>query len=280
MDGWAARTKWTPEYLACELGDFEVQVYNDLFDLVDVMTLAEYLHENFGRDEDDPSSQYVRWYSRLKHVDFVWADEAFDRLKNDWSTPYFLPTGGYTIPYCPAPQTVSAADSLFPYRGLFISGRGARTRLHRDPWTSSAVLCQFYGNKQLAMYSPDQAAYLMNGEEFADPTEPDPERFPSFLEARPRYQDTLKPGEVLYIPSGWLHDVTSLTDSISVTWNFVHEARVAPLCIYLAEHPADGELDVVRFFLADRLPPEASARQIVELLRGEEPRQESPSSSS
>jgi len=263
MDGWAARTKWTPQYFSRELGDLEVQVYDDLFDLVNITTLSEYLEENFGRDENNPCSEYVRWYSRLKHLDFIWADEAFDRLKGDWGHPYFLPTSGYTVPYHPAPQALSATDCLFPYRGLFISGRGARTRLHRDPWTSSATLCQFYGSKQFVLYTPDQAAYLMDEEGFFDPVTPDDTRFPNSAQARPSYEDTLRPGEILYIPGGWLHDVTCLTDSISVTWNFVHEVRREPLSHYLADHPLDRELEVLRFFLSELVPPEASVREII-----------------
>jgi hypothetical protein len=46
----------------------------------------------------------------------VWADQAFERLKGDWANPYFLPDTGYAIPYCAAPDTVSAERSLFPYR--------------------------------------------------------------------------------------------------------------------------------------------------------------------
>jgi Cupin-like domain len=263
MHGWAAHGKWTPDYLGSLLADLEVQVYNDLFDLVDVTTLPAYLKKNFNRADGNLSSEYVRWYSRLKLVDFVWADQAFERLKGDWANPYFLPETGYAIPYCAAPDTVSAERSLFPYRGLFVSGKGARTRLHRDPWTTSAVLSQFYGSKQVIMYSPEQAGYLVNdSEDFADIEKPDLRRFPDFSRAQPSFRDTLRPGEILFIPSGWLHHVTSITDSISVTWNFVHKARLGVLRDHLQRHPDDGELDVLRFFAGDALPRNAGAADI------------------
>jgi hypothetical protein len=263
MQGWAARGKWTPDYLATLLADLEVQVYNDLFDLVDVTTLQRYLKKNFNRADGNLSSEYVRWYSRLKWVDFVWADEAFERLKADWESPYFLPETGYAIPYCAAPHTVGAERSLFPYRGLFVSGRGARTRLHRDPWTTSAVLCQFYGSKQIILYSPEQASFLVReGEHFVDIEKPDLQRFPDFGRAQPSYRDTLHPGEILFIPGGWLHHVTSLTDSISVTWNFVHQARLSFLCDHLSRHPDDGELEVLRFFLGDAVRADSSTSEI------------------
>lgn len=264
MAQWAAREKWTPEYLATVLADLDVQVYNDLFDLVDVTTLPKYLKKNFGRADGDLSTDYVRWYSRLKEVDFLWADEAFERLRPDWSNPYFLPESGYAIPHSTPSMTVGAERSLFPYRGLFVSGKGARTRLHRDPWTTSAVLCQFHGSKKMVMYSPEQAPYLVQtGERFVDIEQPDLERFPDFGKAQISYEDVLRPGEIVFIPGGWLHHVTSLTDSISVTWNFVHEARLSGLCHHLERHPDDRELEVMRFFLREALPTDASIDEII-----------------
>lgn len=263
MDGWPARERWTPDYLADQVGDIEVQVYDDLFGLKDVMPLSDYLDTRFGLPQDAASTEYVRGYSRLKAVDFFWADEAFERLRDDWATPGFLPQEGFLVPQGPAP----AERALFPYRGLFISSRGCRTRLHRDPWTTSAVLCQFHGRKQLLMYAPDQAPHLVNGDGFADVEAPDLQRFPSFHEARLAHRDVLEPGEVLFIPGGWLHHVTTLSDSISVTWNFLHESGREGLCRFLDEHPDDPEIDVMRFFLGSRVPAQAGAAEMAAALR-------------
>ena len=98
MTHWDARHKWTPDYLGQVLGDLEVQVYNDLFDLQNVTTLEAYFAANFNRPDGDLSSDYVRWYSQLKEVDFFWSNEAFARLASDWQTPYFLPADGYVVP--------------------------------------------------------------------------------------------------------------------------------------------------------------------------------------
>lgn len=254
MDQWPAATLWTPQYLANELGKFDVLVYDELFSLVGVHQLGDYLARNFGGPQAR-SNEYVRWYSRLKHVDFFWADEAFARLKKDWAHPTFLPTSGYCVPACAPTGRCDATDTLFPYRGLFISGEGARTRLHRDPWTTSAVLCQFHGSKQVTMFPPDEAQHLMNDSEFADLSRPDLEKFPDMSRARASYVDVLSPGEILFIPSGWLHDIVSLSDSISVTWNFVHQERVDTLLKHIETYPQDPELEVLRFFVPDILAP-------------------------
>ena len=262
MEGWPARRLWNPAYLSEKIGDIEVQVYDDLFGLKNVMPLADYFTDYFGQARDAHATNYVRGYSRLKSLDFYWADEAFSRLAPDWGTPAFMPRGGYLIP----DEPLHAESSLAPYRGLFISGRGCRTRLHRDPWTTSAMLCQFHGTKRIEMYAPDQAAHLMDGDEFVDISNPDRKRFPNFDHARIHHQDTLVPGEILFIPGGWLHHVTTLTDSISVTWNFLHESGRASLCRFLAENPDDPELDVIKFFLRKQVREDASAAEIIAAL--------------
>jgi cupin-like protein len=267
MSGWDARTKWNPGYLDEKLGGHDVQIYNNLFDLMKISTLHDYFARNFDRPSSDPSDEYVRWYTKLKDVDFVWADEAFAAIREDWNHPYFLPSSGFVVPFFPSTGKVSAVDERFPYKGLFISGAGARTRLHKDPWATDAVLCQFYGRKSLTIYAPDQSQYLESEGEFVDPLDPDLAKFPDFPKARPIFEDVLEPGEVLYIAGGWFHDVRSLSDSISVTWNFVHSGRLRAFHDFVESNPHDKELDIVRFFLASRLGAGSDADDILEFLK-------------
>jgi hypothetical protein len=266
MSTWDARTKWDPIYLDLKLGARDVQVYDNLFGFMNISTLHQYFAENFNRVGGNPSREYVRWYTKLKDVDFVWADEAFQAIREDWSHPYFFPTSGFIVPFCPEPLNLNVIDERFPYKGLFISGAGARTRLHRDPWTSDAVLCQFYGRKSLTVYPPDQCRYLHRGGEFVDPQKPDLKTFPDFHKAVALYEDVLEPGEALYIPGGWLHDVTSLSDSISVTWNFVHSSRLHALTDFIKANPKDQELDIVRFFLGPWLEQRTDVATILDFL--------------
>jgi hypothetical protein len=54
---------------------------------------------------------------------------------------------------------------------------------------------------------------------------------------------------VIYVPAGWFHHVVTVSDSISLTWNFVHASACRPFLEYLASGPPADEMDVVRFFL-------------------------------
>ncbi|MBO9881278.1 cupin-like domain-containing protein [Xanthomonas sp. D-109] len=246
MDDWRQPGRWTPDHLRRKVGGMEVQVYDDLFTLVDLEDLTDYLDRNFDQPDDAVATEYVRAYVRFKDVDFTWADRLFDALAAEWGHPYFFPRSGFVLPKSET-APISPVTDLFPYKGLFISGRGARTRLHRDPFLTEAMLCQFHGEKHVVFYAPQHAGVLMRDGTFVDPDAVDRTLFPRFDEARPAYDDILRPGEILFIPSGWFHDVRTLSDSISITWNFVHEVSAERFRNAVQDPRNDFDRDVLAY---------------------------------
>ena len=231
MDHWTLFR--TPVELEKKFGGELVQVYNDLFDLTNVVPLRSYLQEWFGKSSEPTGKKplpYVRWYTKMKDVEFAWADDAFKSFADQWSLPYFLPTSDYLLPCSSPGQAMTPTKDPFPAKGLFISGRGACTRAHRDPWASDAVLCQIFGEKKFLFYSPKQELASVQAEQ------------------KPWAEIVLKPGEVVFIPRGWPHYAMSLTDSISLTWNFVHVSTWKWFFQHLASPDASAELPVLRFF--------------------------------
>jgi len=265
MDEWPAMTKWTPTYFRERFGNLNTQIYDSLFTLLDIRPLRDYIDECLGNQNQESKGAYVRWYVKFKDVDFYWSDEVFDELAKDWAHPYFLPKTSYVMPLCREPDTVLAHRSTFPYKGLFISSQGARTRLHRDPFGTDAVLCQFYGTKSVTFYQPADDDKLRRGKEFVDPRDPDPDAFPHFSSAAPIYRDDLKPGEILFTPSGWFHDVVSATDSISITWNFVHRANRSPFLREIADPSNDFDRDMLDFFFSSGLDRDVSVAEMTRL---------------
>lgn len=264
MDHWDVN-RFQPESMQKEFGSEYTQVYNDLFDLQNVASLSSYLKDNFSKPDKD-CKQYIRWYTKLKEVDFLWSDEVFEKLKNSWNHPYFIPTNSLVIPFAHENEDINITTKRFPYKGLFISGKGARTRLHRDPFNSNAVLCQLYGKKEIKLYSPDQAKYLMNNDEFVNIKDPDLNKFPDFLKAKITYQLTLSPREIILFPSGWFHDVTCASDSVSITWNFIHSSGLKDFQSFILQHSDDDQLEIVRFFLKKHISSDATVENISQLL--------------
>lgn len=246
---WKALAKWGPEYLANRFGNESVQVYGDLFRLAKIMSLSEYLAQYFNRGDTAEESgrprsvPYVRWYCQLVGDDRVpWADGVFARLQAEWACPTFFPRDSFALPFCSPTENIDPSQDWFPARGLFISGQGARTRLHADPWCSDALLCQIYGRKEFVMYEPSQGVYLAKGERLVDIEAPDQQMFPEFSRAQESVQDALQPGEILLVPAGWYHHFKSVTDSVSLTWNFVHHCRLGEFLSYLGRGPAENEI--------------------------------------
>jgi hypothetical protein len=178
--------------------------------------LGEYLDEYFGKYPSEATGlPYVRWYTQLRDVRFLWAAKAFERFAGNWTPPYFLPTSDYVLPF--SPGRADPRHVHFPAKGLFISPKGGKTGLHVDPWGSDAVLCQLFGDKHWTMYHPDEARYLRNEAGVVDPDCPDHDRFPEFRKARATYDFVLRPrrdraGAARLVPRGQGADRLDLAD--------------------------------------------------------------------
>lgn len=99
------------------------------------------------------------------------------------------------------------------------------TPCHWDSYDN--FLAQVQGFKRVLLLAPSQRAKLhvrvdagTGAQGNISPVnveEPDLQKYPDFLEAEMLIVD-LAPGDVLYMPSGWWHQVRALTPSISVNF--------------------------------------------------------------
>ena len=266
---WALAERWTPETLARDFGTETVPIYNKYFDLAALSTLEEYLEKEFDAPQryQNIERPYVRWYTKLREVDFLWADSLFERFMDRWEPLSFLPKSGYVLPCAMPPRELDPRRDLFPAKGLFISGAGARTGLHVDPWGSDAVLCQLFGKKRWRMFSPALAVDLMVRGQCVDLESPDLSRFPRATMVKPTFEFELDVGEVVYVPHGWMHHVTTVTPSISITWNFVHAATKQALLRWIDEDQGTQvDEEIVRFFLGGLEGPRSRVGDFIRAL--------------
>jgi hypothetical protein len=114
-------------------------------------------------------------------------------------------------------------DTAMITRNLWFSEAGSLTPPHHD--FSDNFLAQVRGRKRVLLWSPAQSALLyINpiGERHdrmaaVDIRSPDLRVHPRFDEAR-ALECYLDPGDVVFIPAGWIHCVVSLELSISVNF--------------------------------------------------------------
>ncbi|MFD7617924.1 cupin-like domain-containing protein [Streptomyces sp. NPDC059802] len=246
--GALASASWTPPWsldsLIERFGDRKVALTDTLFAIIRFSTLAQYAARYTGEGVKG-IPLYLRWFVRQNTREVPWADEVFEGLADDWAMPSWLPDRDYVFPESTGP--IDAARDPFPAKGLFICGRGGRTRLHTDPWATDACLCQVTGTKQLIMYPPGTDEFLGPDGQVVDLDAPDEGMFPRWRQAVPAFDEVLRPGDAAFIPSGWYHTAIALEDSVSITWNFVHRTHASRFEEYLRS--GGSEDSTVRYFL-------------------------------
>jgi lysine-specific demethylase 8 len=115
-------------------------------------------------------------------------------------------------------------DSRWSMHKLWISPADTRAPLHQD--LPENLYAQLVGQKRVTLFAPGEARHLYRQPLWSrlpnfsrvDAEAPDLDRFPRFARARPLTAE-LDPGDLLYLPRRWWHQMRSLDFSISVsTW--------------------------------------------------------------
>ncbi len=108
-----------------------------------------------------------------------------------------------------------------PHGMMWIGPAGTITSLHHD--LTNNLIGQFVGRKHLKIVAAADVARIYNHHhvfsEVADIEAPDLDlaRFPALRELRV-YDVTLSPGELLFMPIGWWHQVRALDFSVTITY--------------------------------------------------------------
>jgi len=110
----------------------------------------------------------------------------------------------------------------------FMGPTGASTPLHFDTLLTHNLFFHVVGRKRFTLISPSDhdRCYLRDWRwSDVDAEAPDLARFPRLRSVR-RQQVIVEPGDVLYLPPGTLHQVTSLsfTASFNIDWHTPHSA--------------------------------------------------------
>jgi hypothetical protein len=202
-DQWPAFSRWTADYLRVALGSQPVPVSEsaggDYFDPNDTygeratreLPWDEFIDSVFARREGEP----VRYLRQRPLAEF-------GPLAADVRQPVYIPR-----PLVHVNIWIGAAPSL--------------TVTHYD--SEDNFLAQISGRKQVTLFPSSQLRQLypypvwggaMNHSQ-VDIDRPDLARFPRFAVATP-YRCMLGPGEMLYIPIHWWHQVRTVETGASV----------------------------------------------------------------
>lgn len=203
--------RWTPEYLKAQCGHRCVRVS---------VASGTTFH-------GDPKRGFAGRQQNMRFSSFI------DRVSSgtvEGSHRYYLQQEPIHVEF---PELVPDVrrpnlfpDSRIAAENLWIGGGGCISPLHYDP--SENLLAQIVGHKRIILFPPDDLANVYPYGAMTkiphlsrvNPTHPDFSKFPRFARTR-RIECVLHPGEMLFIPFCWWHQVESVDFTVSVNfwWN-------------------------------------------------------------
>jgi hypothetical protein len=204
LEGWPALKRWKPDYLSSKIGKAEVEVQ--------------------ARRSEDPDFER-RMGAHRERLPFA---EFIERVASEGGNDLYLTaynSASNEAALAPLNEDLGSLDKLLDpsdprARGMmWIGGRGTFTPLHHD--LTNNLLLQIVGRKRLLMVAPLATPRLYNDHhvysEIRDLLEPGIlSRYP-MLEGLYVHQLILNPGDALFIPLGWWHQVSSLDFSVTIT---------------------------------------------------------------
>ena len=208
MDDWRAMTSWCPEYFKTQYGNVEVQIQSDR--------------------NSDPKYEI----NKDNHTKIIRLDEYVDRILAGGETnDYYMVANNSNLDreelksllndINMLPELLNPADikgKVF----FWFGPAGTITPLHHD--TANLMMAQVYGRKRWRVISPDCTSFLYNyiGVFSAvDLENPNYDQYPLFKHVNVM-EAILEPGEIIFMPVGWWHQVKALDISISLSFtNFV-----------------------------------------------------------
>jgi Cupin-like domain len=205
---WKAMQLWTPEYLKTQYGHCVVEVQTK---------------RNRDANYEINSPQHKATLFLSDYADMV--------VSGQETNDYYMVANNGNLD---RPDFKSLLQDIQQFPGLLDSDQAAQrvflwfgpsgtiTPIHHDPM--NLIMAHIYGRKRWRLISPNETPLVYNHVGVfseVDLENPDYEKYPLFKQAHV-IEAVLEPGEIIFVPVGWWHQVKSLDVSISLSFtNFV-----------------------------------------------------------
>jgi len=201
---WPAITRWTPDYLRDRCGNESVEIQ-----------ARRESNESYEIDKE-PHRQTCQ-FGEFVHQVF------FEGTSNDYYMTAANATANGNIlrtlwDDIQMPEAYTDLNDARDRTFLWIGPTGTVTPLHHD--LTNNFMAQVVGRKRIRMISPAHQPYVYNHRHCfskVDIDNVDEREFPLFSRVH-IYDLILNPGELLFLPVGWWHQVVALDTSITVTF--------------------------------------------------------------
>ncbi|WP_210150617.1 cupin-like domain-containing protein [Chryseobacterium scophthalmum] len=193
-----AYQKWNYKYFKEIAGETKVNVYGSELESIDRVASKPVAETTFSEYLDLISTKTTEYRLFLFNLLSIKPE-----LKDDLN--YRDVTKGKVLKWLPF---------------MFFGGKGSITRNHIDIDMSHVFITQFQGIKRIWLFPWEQSDLMYklpyNFHSLVNLQEADYEKYPA-LKRLKGYEAVIKPGETLYIPSGWWHYIQYETEGYSVS---------------------------------------------------------------
>ena len=210
MAEWPALSRWTPSYLSASIGSNVIE-YQGERSKSDCFEMDKEVHRRAM-----PFNQFI---------DLIGSTAGNDSYMTAYNSPSNASVLSALYGDLGFLDKFLSRDVSEPYGMMWIGPAGTVTSLHHD--LTNNFIAQIVGRKRLKLVPAADVGKLYNHKHvFSEITDLedlplDNARFP-LLENIRIYDVTLSPGEIIFVPLAWWHQVKSLDFSVTITYtNFL-----------------------------------------------------------
>ena len=207
MADWPALARWTPQYLKAKVGARPVEYQAER---------GRDPHFEMYKDAHRREAPFASFIDEILQPDA--GNEAYLTAYNSERNSQALSVLHEDLKFLDKYLDRNAAN---PFGMMWIGPAGTVTSLHHD--LTNNLIAQFVGRKRVKLLPSAEVGKLYNHHHVFSEV-PDLEdsaidlaRYPRLAEVR-IYDVTLNPGEILFMPIGWWHQVKSLDFSVTITY--------------------------------------------------------------
>ncbi|XP_059657918.1 arginine-specific demethylase JMJ20 [Cornus florida] len=250
MDGWRACRDWVSDNGKPNLQFFTTHFGNSTVQVADCgtkeftdqkrieMSVSEFIDHwlDLSSEEcnnasthkcDDKSLLYLKDWHFVKEYPHYFAYTTPPIFCDDWLNLYL---DNYRMHQDPDIYQEKNEISCSDYRFVYMGAKGTWTPLHADVFRSYSWSANVCGSKRWYFLSPTQYHFMFDRnmkdsvyDIFEDVSET---KFPGFQKAI-WLECTQEQNEIIFVPSGWYHQVYNMEDTISINHNWFNAHNVS-----------------------------------------------------
>ncbi|GLJ20856.1 hypothetical protein SUGI_0380260 [Cryptomeria japonica] len=247
MDGWRACTDWVSQDGRPNLSFFSQHCGNSLVQVADCdrkeftdqkrieMTVSKYIEywhnldsQRHDMKRDGSSLLYLKDWHFVKEFPGYISYTTPKFFMDDWLNLYLdnFHMHGFQAVNAGSESEVSCSD----YRFVYMGPKGTWTPLHADVFRSYSWSANICGKKVWHFLSPSQSHLLYD--RYMKHTVYDiygdvcAKQFPGFFETS-WLECVQERNEIIFVPSGWYHQVKNVEDTISINHNWFNACNIS-----------------------------------------------------